>query len=108
MDLSGRKKLKWQPVQAFSHLYYHSFKEQLTDEYTEYCALLPVGKAPEVLLSWRNRRIKELYNEASAEAKAAVGKLRATDASPGELKEVEDFLAEGLSADDVLKAVRKR
>lgn len=108
LDLSGRKKMKWQPVQAFSHLYYHSLKDQLTEEYTVYCALLPVGQEPEALLSWRNRRLKELYDKAEHDVKAAVDKLRAGDASVADIKAVEDLLAEGLLADDILKSVRKR
>ena len=100
--------MKWQPVQAFSHLYYHSLKDQLTEEYTVYCALLPVGQELEALLSWRNRRLKELYDKAEHDVKAAVDKLRAGDASVADIKAVEDLLAEGLLSDDILKSVCKR
>ena len=100
--------MKWQPVQAFLHLYYHSLKDQLTEEYTVYCALLPVGQEPEALLSWRNQRLKELYDKAEHDVKAAVDKLRAGDASVADIKAVEGLLAEGLLADDILKSVCKR
>lgn len=100
--------MKWQPVQSFSHLYYHGLKDQLTEEYTVYCAVLPAGKAPEPMLSWRNRRLKELFDAASADVKAKVEQLRATEASASDIKAVEDLLAEGLSAEDILKAVRRR
>ena len=108
LNLSGQKKMKWQPVQAFLHLYHHSLKDQLMEEYTVYCALLPVSKELEALLSWRNQRLKELYDKAEHDVKVAVDKLRAGDASVADIKAVEDLLAKRLSADNVLKSVCKQ
>ena len=96
------------PVQAFSHLYNHELKDQLMEEYRDYCALLPIGKEPKVLLLWQNRRLMEYYDITPADVRVEVEKLRATDATPSEIKTVEDLLAEGLSTNDIIKSVCRR
>lgn len=108
LDLSGRKKVKWQGYQAYSNLYYQSKLKNVVDEgYTDYCASLPLGENPESIFKWRNNKLRELYEAETDEVKAEVEVLRKKGGSVKDLAELDAMLAEGLSGDAIRQAIRK-
>lgn len=110
LDLSGKKKNKWQHSQAYSHLYYHSKLKAIVDEeYAEYCTSLPLDVEPEKIFTWRNRRVRELYENESDDVKAEVEELRnKSTPSTKEMKAVDDMLQEGLPFNVIQASMRKR
>lgn len=110
LDLSGRKRSKWQTCHAYSHLFYTSKLKAIIDkDYTDYCASLAPGAEPVKIITWRNQRIRELYAAETDDVKAQVEALcLKTKPSTSELKAVDDMMAEGLPAEQIQAAVRRK
>lgn len=108
LDLSGKKKTKWQPYQAYSHLYWETrLKAEIDAEYPPYVASFAAGKRAQSLFAFRNRRLRErLANETEA-VKAEVDAHRSKPMTQMEEEELDEMLKKGMSEADYHEHYRK-
>jgi hypothetical protein len=100
LDLRGKKSKKLQPTQAYSQLYYEThLKSTIADQWEKHVARHPDdAQKTGPPLNFRNKVIKAMYSQESAEVKAEVERRREEGFSDEELEgEVDE---EGLSNDE--------
>lgn len=108
LDLSGKKKPKWQPYQAYSHLYWETrLKAEIDPEYPSYVAGVPVGGKIQSLFGFRNRRLRERLVDETEAVKAEVDACRGKPMSHKEEEELDEMLKKGLSEDEYHEHNRK-
>jgi hypothetical protein len=73
LDLSGKAARRWQPYQAYSHLYYDTkLRPLVTNAYIEYRDGLPNGKHPDSLFKFQNHQLRVMLDNETSEVKALV------------------------------------
>lgn len=108
LDLSGKKKPKWQPYQAYSRLYWDTrLKDEIDPEYLPYVACVPLEGVAESLFAFRNRRLRERLANETEVVKAEVDTYRGKPMSRKEEQELDDMLKNGLSEEDYNEHKRK-
>jgi hypothetical protein len=109
LDLSGKTVRRWQPYQAYSHLYYKTkLRSIITDAYIEYREGLSDDKEPDSLFKFRNRELQSMLENETSEVKAEVVELCERSVTMKEEAEVEALLSEHLSEPEVKEALRKK
>ena len=109
LDLSGKKKKRWQPYQAYSHLYYkRRLRSIITNAYIEYLVEVPDGEEADSLFKFRNRALRSMLENETSEVKAEVDLLCKNSVSAQEEAEVEALLNENLSEVEVKEVLRKK
>lgn len=108
LDLSGKRKPKWQPYQAYSHLYWETrLKAEIDPEYPVYVANVPLGEGTQSLLVFRNRRLRELLANETAAVKAEVEACRGKPVSIKDEEDLNEMLKMGLSEEECRENNRK-
>lgn len=109
LDLSGKKKKRWQPYQAYSHLYYKTrLRSVITNAYIEYLVGVSDGEEADSLFKFRNRELRALLENETIEVKAEVDLLCENSVTAQEEAEVEALLNEHLSEAEVKEVLRKK
>jgi hypothetical protein len=108
LDLSGKKGRRWQPYQAYSHLYYNKkLRQIIVDGYIEYLAGVP-NEEPDSMFKYRNRELRVLLDKETDEVKAEVGALCERSVTVKEEAELKALMEENLSDEDARNLLRKR
>jgi hypothetical protein len=109
LDLTGRKAKRWQPYQAYSHLYYSTkLHPIILCRYVEYLGKVPAGEEPDSQFKYRNRQLRNMLENETAEVKAEVAALCEKTLSVREEEEVERMLDENFTEEDAKRAIRKQ
>ena len=109
LDLTGKKPRRWQPYQAYSHLYYHTkLRPIIVARYLEYLATVPAGAQPDSQFKHRNRQLRLMLEAETDEVKAEVTALCEKTLSIKEEEEVERMLAENLTEEEARETLRKQ
>lgn len=108
LDLSGKRKPKWQPYQAYSHLYWETrLKAEIDPEYPVYVASVPLGEGIQSLFVFRNRRLRERLVDETAAVKAEVEACRGNSVSIKDEEDLDEMLKMGLSEEECREHNRK-
>jgi len=113
LNLTGKGRGKLQAWQAYASLYYEdegkNLKQKIEGEYANYIKQVPDhGETPEALFTFRNRRLRELYEaetddiKTKVEVECAKNHVTATDQ-----KELDKLLVGGVK-EDVDMPLRKK
>ena len=109
LDLTGKKAKRWQPYQAYSHLYYKStLRPIIVERYVEYLAGVLVGEEPDSLFKFRNSQLRIMLENETSEVKAAVAAMCEKSVSVREEAEINAMLNENFMDEDVQIALRKK
>jgi hypothetical protein len=109
LNLSGKKRKRWQPYQAYSHLYYKArLRSVITNGYIEYIGGMPDGEEADSLFKFGNRELRAMLENETSEVKAEVNALCEKSVSLQDEAEVEAMLSENLTEAEVREALRKK
>jgi hypothetical protein len=109
LDLTGRKAKRWQPYQAYSHLYYKDkLRPIIVTGYLEYLATVLTGEEPDSVFKYRNSQLRRMLEDESDEVKAEVAALCERTLTVREEEEVERMLNENFTEEDAKKALCKK
>ena len=109
LDLTGRKAKRWQPYQAYSHLYYkQKLHPIIIAGYLEYLTTVPAGEEPDSVFKYRNSQLRRMLEEEADKVKANVAALCDKTLTVREEEEVERMLNENFTEEDAKKALHKK
>jgi hypothetical protein len=109
LDLTGRKAKRWQPYQAYSHLYYkQKLRPLIVAGYLEYLTTVSTGKEADSVFKYRNSQLRHMLEDELDEVKAEVAALCERTLMVREEEEVERMLDENFTEEDVKKALCKK
>jgi hypothetical protein len=109
LDLTGKKAKRWQPYQAYSHLYYATkLRPIILARFAEYLGTVPAGEEPDSQFKYRNSQLRSMLEDETDEVKAEVAGLCEKTLTVREEEEVENMLDENFSIEDAKRALRKQ
>ena len=108
LDLTGKKPKRWQPYQAYSHLYYDKLRPTINSGYLAYIRDVPEGEKVDSLFKYRNQTLRAMLEQESSAVKAEVEARCNRTMSTKEEAEIEALMNENVSEDDIKEALRKR
>jgi hypothetical protein len=92
LDLSDKKKQRWQPYQAYSRLYYDKLRPIINNAYLDYSEGLDDGKEADSLFKFQNRELRAHLEKETSEVKAEVEAMCEKSVTLREEEEIDALL----------------